>query len=202
MIWVKISFLSARNSFRFKSFFFVILIFSAVQDTNFKMSLFSLPDCFTTIGSCCRTMDAVSEAVSLEETTPGSMHKSLSYPCIFRFISFFLEAFVLLFLLVFYFPSSLNMIFSQRHKGQSYALLHSIDDPLEMEPHHDYHDHGEFEFSEVFVHQLIHTIEFVLGAVSNTASYLRLWALRYVVNNLNSFHGIQAEVGIIKCKCT
>ncbi|KAI5435472.1 hypothetical protein KIW84_022053 [Lathyrus oleraceus] len=83
-------------------------------------------------------------------------------------------------------PFILKKLHNERLQGRNYGVLNTSEVDLEAEPDSARQHREEFNFSKVIVHQLIHSIEFVLGSVSNTASNLRLWALSLAHSELST----------------
>ncbi|GBE58724.1 vacuolar proton translocating ATPase subunit [Babesia ovata] len=89
---------------------------------------------------------------------------------------------------------------SEMQPGEFSVTIHS--DGTVTEDHGG--AHAQHNIADIFIHQLIETIEFSLGVISNTSSYLRLWALSLSHQQLSSvffkqtiYRSLEGEGGVV-----
>lgn len=191
------------NSFNFGNW--VDLIFEFIPQLVFMLSTFGYM-CFAIIikwvqnwgdGSSAPSIIAI--FINMGYTTPGTALYGDSDGVYQTWVQqhLFLIAFICMFIMLLPKPIILWIKGLRSHgpiprKSQNIVEIieHSYDhnekliapkvsepvDQNKMKNPHAVHEE-EHDISEIFIHQMIETIEFVLGSISNTASYLRLWAL-------------------------
>jgi vacuolar-type H+-ATPase subunit I/STV1 len=88
------------------------------------------------------------------------------------------------------FVTAIQRLTEGKNEAINFNKILNLEDPRETHQ----------RLGEVFVHQLVETIEFSLGTVSNTASYLRLWALSLAHSQLSHvfFKKLIEDMGLEK----